>query len=418
MREEKRERDEESLSQAIKCATLNKLIERLTHEKYQNLNLRYVFLLTYRSFTSPQELLDKLIARYYIPIPPNLTPPELDMFKKNKIAPIQIKVFSVLKNWLEEHFHTDFAENNHSLVHQLLNHLEKIISDSTGPWAKSSAKALKALVKKKQSGGVRACVETPDPNSFPKTLIRPNIPAAQFIFIDADELELARQLTLMDFATFKQIQSREFLNKAWGEPNKEILAPNVCAMIDRFNMINSWVQLEILGQENISKRVAMLKKIIKIAEHCQSLNNFNSLCAIYTGINANAIYRLKKTWELLGEKHKQKLEEFKNLFKTDRNSAALRQVLTTALPPCIPHLGLFLGDLFFIEDGNLNNLMGMVNFFKRRMIAERIMWIRQYQQAAYQLRPIPVVQEYLSSCMRVVDQDTLWKMSTTVEPRQ
>lgn len=38
----------------IKCATLNKLIERVTHEKYTDLNTRYVFLLTYHSFTTPR----------------------------------------------------------------------------------------------------------------------------------------------------------------------------------------------------------------------------------------------------------------------------------------------------------------------------------------------------------------------------
>lgn len=39
---------------SIKCATLNKLIERVTHEKYTDLNTRFVFMLTYHSFTTPR----------------------------------------------------------------------------------------------------------------------------------------------------------------------------------------------------------------------------------------------------------------------------------------------------------------------------------------------------------------------------
>jgi hypothetical protein len=40
----------------------------------------------------------------------------------------------------------------------------------------------------------------------------------------------------------------------------------------------------------------MLKRFIRIAEHLMALNNFNSLFAMYCGLGANPIFRLKKTW--------------------------------------------------------------------------------------------------------------------------
>lgn len=94
----------------IKCATLDKLIERVTHEEYVDINTRYVFLLTYRSFTDPIHLLEKLAQRYLVPVPPNLTPDEVKMFKESKLHRIQIRVWSVLKNWLTEHI-SDFDES-------------------------------------------------------------------------------------------------------------------------------------------------------------------------------------------------------------------------------------------------------------------------------------------------------------------
>jgi hypothetical protein len=48
----------------IKAATLDKLIERMTYEKHPELKFKDIFLLTYRSFTTPFILLDKLIQRF------------------------------------------------------------------------------------------------------------------------------------------------------------------------------------------------------------------------------------------------------------------------------------------------------------------------------------------------------------------
>jgi hypothetical protein len=87
----------------------NRFAERVCHEKHQDMTLRYVFLLTYRSFCTPQELFSALRSRFYVPLPPNMSGPELDMFKKSVLAPIQIKVLAVLKNWVEEHWLADFA---------------------------------------------------------------------------------------------------------------------------------------------------------------------------------------------------------------------------------------------------------------------------------------------------------------------
>lgn len=59
----------ESAAPLIKGGTLVKLIERLTHP--QSVDLQYLtqFLLTYRMFCQPQELLRLLLQRYEVPPP-------------------------------------------------------------------------------------------------------------------------------------------------------------------------------------------------------------------------------------------------------------------------------------------------------------------------------------------------------------
>lgn len=57
----------------------------------------------------------------------------------------------------------------------------------------------------------------------------------------------------------------------------------------------------------------MYKKFLNIADACRTLNNFNSLFAIYCGLTSNAIHRLKSTKALIGSKYEKKFEEFKEV---------------------------------------------------------------------------------------------------------
>jgi hypothetical protein len=48
----------------IRAATIEKLVERATTEKYTDHNYVMEFLMTYRQFTTPMALADLLIKRY------------------------------------------------------------------------------------------------------------------------------------------------------------------------------------------------------------------------------------------------------------------------------------------------------------------------------------------------------------------
>jgi hypothetical protein len=82
--------------------------------------------------------------------------------------------------------------------------------------------------------------------------------STRFVIHDIDELELARQLTLVDFEIFRRIkvppprdgavpcaaltfpavcQPSELLNQAWSKPHLRHRAPNVTLLTDRFNKV-------------------------------------------------------------------------------------------------------------------------------------------------------------------------------------
>ena len=166
-------------TEKILCGTLNKLVERLTDDKTHGKDLLFIllfllfyiyiflslfiyiyfcllfpdlayvktFLLTYRSFTTPEILLKKIIERYHVPRPVNAA---FDDFERNIKRPIQLRACNVLKQWMEKHY-TDFldgdvlapwvkqvvhfirdiiASDDKNLAKQLLNTVEKLVRPS------------------------------------------------------------------------------------------------------------------------------------------------------------------------------------------------------------------------------------------------------------------------------------------------
>jgi len=87
-------------------------------------------------------------------------------------------------------------------------------------------------------------------------------------------------------------------------------------MIDQFNKVSSWVQFTIINEVNIQKRASYWKKFAKISEKLRELNNFNSLFAIYCGMEANALHRMKRTKELVSKSVMKRFEEFKIFYLT------------------------------------------------------------------------------------------------------
>ena len=76
------------------------------------------FLLTYRTFTTPNQLLNILKARYHMEPPKNAPKDWTEKVQK----PIRLRLFNALKNWLLKGFH-DFADNP-KLRKNLLNFLD------------------------------------------------------------------------------------------------------------------------------------------------------------------------------------------------------------------------------------------------------------------------------------------------------
>ena len=178
-------------------------------------------------------------------------------------------------------------------------------------------------------------------------------------FLDVDALEIARQLTIIDSKLFIRITADECLSKAWPKKFKNNIMPNFKAIADMSNLVTGWVAMAIVSQPDVRRRAAVVKHFIAIADvrglaaglstecqltsvqyqKCRQLSNFTTLMQIVAGLNSGAIYRLKRTWELVNQRSMSTLTFLGNLMSPENNHALYRDALRLVGSPCVPFLG-------------------------------------------------------------------------------
>jgi RasGEF domain len=393
----------------------------------------------------------------------------------------------------------------------------------------------KEKVRQKAGGGSSSGADSPSPREPP--------PLHSFTFFDIPPLEVARQITVVDDEAFKAIMPHELLT--YVRKTKED-APNVRALIARFNYTTRWVATQVLSQKQVVRRGLVLSRLIIIAEELRALNNLSAcmgrqscplsslprlvgtlfclllvhallgtcgarsfghfscthttlpshtlsisntnspasrtltplqltrpplefarlslalahmsacprahsctlmftisvcscararslspthnthtLAAFVGALQSSAIHRLKRTWTLLPGETLEYWDRLLELVRPDGSFTIMRSYLSKVNPPLIPHLGMYLSDLTFIEDGNPDFLFyrddtthntDLVNILKLRRISNVVGEWAMFQQKPYHFAPVLRYQMLLLD-QGVMDSKEMYAKSLRLEPR-
>lgn len=322
---------------------------------------------------------------------------------------VGLRVFNVLKHWIEKAWH-DF-DKDAALPERCMDFLDRCIS-SNDP-LKGVATGIRTNLVRKKSG--EEATVTKASTNPPPTLLGPRDTSLTNL-MDLNAEEIARQLTLIEWDIWVKIQPWECLGTSWQKKNKETAAPNVLALINRFNVVSGWVGYTICTLESVKKRSKAIGKFLEISAHLIQMGNLNGVFEIVAGLHHGAVFRMKQAWEGISSQQRKIYEEVKKLTDRSMSYASLRFSLKKLNPPCIPYLGVYLTDLTFIEEGNKDNINNLINWNKRHLISETIRQIRQYQWQAYVFTPVPWLQTNLMSVSLLTD-DELYELSEWLEVR-
>jgi len=381
------------------AATLNSLVQTLTStESIVDRSFLQAFMLTYRSFTTPERLLSKLMERYNVP-----------RSAREDKATVQLRVCVTIKYWIENQIR-DFSPE---LVDQL-----RLIIEQKLP-ADGNEKVSQML-----QSALDSCIQSHS-NAYAGTLM----PLQTSVIVDAPisptdmlmnstEQDIAEQLTLISWDIFSSIDLHELLNGAWSNVKTRHTAPHVISLIKRFNQISFWVASTVLYSESLKERSMLISRWINIAAKLRALNNFDGLMGVVAGLTLSPIDRLKFSKSTVHTDLMEQFEGFVAMMQPTNNWKLYREQLAAAPLPKIPYLGMYLTDLIYIGDGNPDTLQDgkLINFRKRQMVFKVLDEIAVQQSKPYGIEP----KQPLTGCLLglpALTEDQLYDLSLSREPR-
>nr|XP_018917363.1 PREDICTED: rap guanine nucleotide exchange factor 4 [Bemisia tabaci] len=235
--------------------------------------------------------------------------------------------------------------------------------------------------------------------------------------------ELAYHLTMFDWDLFWCVHEYELLYHTFGKHRFQQITANLDVFLRRFNEIQYWVITEICMATSISKRVQILRKMIKLAAYCKGYRNLNAFFAVIMGLSNVAVSRLSLTWEKLPSKSRKLFTELEALTDPGRNHRAYRTAVGKLQSPFIPFMPLILKDMAFVHEGNKTIVDGLVNFEKMHMLGQIMRTLRYCRNRHLVLEPPSPKNEneavaYVRGLRTLNNQRALTSLSNKLEPRR
>ena len=321
-----------------------------------------------------------------------------------RCSTLTLRVFNILKQWMRN-FPEDFVAYP-ALRDLVKDFLSDVVANSPGHDAAVAKQLLRSPV-----------LDRKTPN---RAHVIPSLEIKLESSLEFDSLSARALAETMSFGAqkhFCKIKASEFARRAWKRSNRDIIAPNVVAAINRCNWISRWVATEIVSGETVADRSELIEKFIRLATFCFELNNFNDTLLIVYSLQSSAIKRLEKSWGLLPEKVFKMFLVVEELADPAERCVAMRDALYSANPPCVPYVGAFL-DLIYSQDVGQATFtaQGLINYSKLSKIGEVVRGLLLFQQESYPFSEQENVRSYLQN-VQVLSEDDVYTQSVAKEPK-
>ncbi|EDR21690.1 ras guanine nucleotide exchange factor, slime mold, putative [Entamoeba dispar SAW760] len=420
----------DEIKHTVDGGSLNRFIELLTSPGLINNDFNRVFMCSFPYFTNSKTVLQKLIERYRVPkeFVIDSTKYVIDETNSNEQSKesrmnedaisiakkIKVRTVIALKGLLLD----AFEECDESVIEEAQCFLDNELG------VNDSTKTLKEQLKRRvneRSKQITSFLIPPIDFFIPDEHISPTMLIAMM-----DEVEIARQLTMVDYNIYKTIQPSELYNSDVFTKNElRYRAENVMRMSDRVNEICFWVASLILSFPDLNNRAKMMTKLINVAEVLFNMNNFHSLAGIYVGIEGySSISRLKKTRAELPVSAQKTLDKLNKWLGLESNYLLYRNHLSSLKDRCVPFISVIGKDLTFIIEGakaTFDYDVGgvqckLINFYRHQLANEKVTDYLKFQQYPYTFPVVQPLYQYISNPLYLPDK-LIYDLSLLYEPR-
>ncbi|KAK5976884.1 Rap guanine nucleotide exchange factor 1 [Trichostrongylus colubriformis] len=388
-----RNREDHSKPPEVRGGPRDALIVHAT-EHTASVLYQEAFLVTYRTFISSHDLINKLITRYVY----------MTMSSDRASQSAARLTFSVLVRVVDELTGYELSE---ALVHTVTSFVYRLIHEGNLIFARLLRKRLLDRI------------VTPQPT--PTTVPKPISSKKSYTLFDFRSSDLACQMTYIDAQLFHHIEPPELL--WWAQEQDEIKSPNLVAFTEHFNnvsfWVSFWVRTLVIAPSSPKEREKYMMKFIKIMKQLRRLGNFNSYLALLSALVSSPLARLDWNKAVTDA-----LREHTDIMDTGHSYKNYRLLLQQATPPTVPYVGVVLQDLTFVHAGNSDELSaercggrrGIVNFLKRWHQYAILDSIRKMKRWNYDITKDEKVLGFFDSFSDFLTEEETWARSHEIKP--
>jgi hypothetical protein len=282
-------------------ATIEALVEKMTpHDALVDPAFSIVFFMTFRLFTTPNELVDAIIVRYNL-VPPrsaSLSMEELHLWQHKKGLPVRLRVANLIKAWVELYWRAGIDD---VIIPTLMTFTKEALWGFFPGPAQRIFELLEMRKHAAETGkGEQRLRDIPNPlvptisgptSDIPRPNMTKTLLAAlrkkdysSILVTDFDPLELARQITIMECTLYCAIQPEEILEAGQQDSGKAPMSnTNVKGVTSLSTVITGWVAESILNEQDMKKRTMLIKFFVKLADVGLSSPNLKYACLLTLG---------------------------------------------------------------------------------------------------------------------------------------
>ncbi|KAF5374965.1 hypothetical protein D9758_000507 [Tetrapyrgos nigripes] len=363
---------------------------------------RRIFLTTFRTLMSPDQLFEMLVEIYRMEYPKNLSATEFEDWKEKCWVPTQRLVLTLFTMWLEDH---RLLEEEPHIARRLTDFVKLI---TTGPFA-AMAKGIVDTI-------ARLTFANPpstSPITSPGRKRRARQPKNDLLRLDSSDI--AEQLSLLEYRLYAKITPQECLALAKSQantssngicknpPTNTSNLTNFCATHDK---LAAWVTSTILNNDQLSRRADTVDFWIKVAEKCRNMNNFASMSAIINALSSTVILRLHLTWAHVGRKNT--LDGLLKYNKPTGGFSGYRKLQLQADGPCVPFVGMYMTEIVHIKD-QYSDEGDRASFIQRQRWYEVVKVMLRTQSKPYSIAENDSTMQFISNNMRQLTTSKDWQ---------
>ena len=232
------------------------------------------------------------------------------------------------------------------LVSEMNSILDKIYQkgkELNNEQIQKSSKILKTMVRELYN-------EERTPHDYFWKLVPPKISyesskPIKIIQCKGDVSTLVAHLTYIELAYINRIQRNELLRSNWTKENSKTTAPNVVALLQRFEDTANFIVSSIMV-ENSTRRARKLLYWIEAMKEAKEQNNFMLLFEIDAALFSMPVIRMTSTWKHIPTEDIQVLNHLHHICSPSHNYVLRYKSMIFKDPTItIPYIGILLNEL-------------------------------------------------------------------------